>query len=171
MYAGKTTELLRRIRHLRFADKKCKVIKYKEDTRYSVSDLATHDHQFHEALPCEKLSEEVLDTMLAYDCIGVDEGQFFPDIVEFCDALAARGKIVIVSALDGDFNRKPFGSILNLVPRAESVTKLSAVCMQCKGRLASFTQKIDGDKTLIEDVGGTDKYVAVCRQCHTQLSA
>ena len=41
--------------------------------------------------------------------------QKFPDIVLFCDMLAARGKIVIVASLDGTFERKPFGNILNLI--------------------------------------------------------
>jgi len=35
---------------------------------------------------------------------------------------------VILSALDGTFRREPFGPVLNLMPRAERITKLSAVC-------------------------------------------
>lgn len=33
-------------------------------------------------------------------------GQFFPDIVSFCEEMANAGKIVFVSALDGTFERK-----------------------------------------------------------------
>ena len=47
---------------------------------------------------------------------------------------------VIVAALDGTFQRKPFGDILNLIPLAESVTKLTAVCMVCFGP-ASFSKR------------------------------
>ena len=43
--------------------------------------------------------EEVNDLISEYDVIGVDEGQFFPDIVEFCEKAANEGKIVIVSSL------------------------------------------------------------------------
>jgi len=43
--------------------------------------------------------------------------------------------------LDGTFQRKPFGTILNLIPLAENVTKLSAVCMDC-GNEAAFTKRI-----------------------------
>jgi thymidine kinase len=39
----------------------------------------------------------------AYDVIGIDEGQFFPDIVSGCEALAKAGKTVIVAGLDGTF--------------------------------------------------------------------
>ena len=48
------------------------------------------------------------DTLLTagpreYDVIGIDEGQFFPDLVAWCEQMANRGKIVLVAALDGTF--------------------------------------------------------------------
>lgn len=43
MFSGKTTELLRRIRRYTIANRSCLVIKYKNDTRYSNEDMATHD--------------------------------------------------------------------------------------------------------------------------------
>jgi thymidine kinase len=43
MFSGKSTELLRRIRRYTIAKRKCLVIKYKKDTRYSEDSLATHD--------------------------------------------------------------------------------------------------------------------------------
>ena len=56
---------------------------------------------------CTTLSQfdEPLDN---FDVIGIDEGQFFPDIVSFADSMATAGKIVIVAALDGTFQRKVF---------------------------------------------------------------
>ena len=47
----------------------------------------------------------------------------------------------MVAALDGTFQRKPFGNIINLLPVAEKVTKLTAVCVYC-GSEASFTQRV-----------------------------
>jgi thymidine kinase len=76
-----------------------------------------------------------------YDVIGVDEGQFFTEIVEFCELLANQGKTVVVSALDGTFERKPFGNIINLIPLAERVVKLCAVCVYCTAE-AAFTKRI-----------------------------
>ena len=78
---------------------------------------------------------------MKFDVVAVDEGQFFNDIVGVCERLANEGKIVIVAALDGTFQRKPFGNILNLVPLAERLTKLSAVCVEC-GKEAAFTKRI-----------------------------
>ena len=114
------------------------------------------------ALPC-KMLDEARDKCADHDVIGIDEGQFFPDLVDFCDEMANAGKIVIVAALDGDFRRKPFGSVLELVPLAESVTKLTAVCTSCFGT-ASFSKRIVND-TAVECIGGADKYIAVCRAC------
>jgi len=62
--------------------------------------------------------KEVLPKALQYDVVAIDEGQFFPDIVEASEELANSGKVVIIAALDGTFQRKPFGNILNLVPMA-----------------------------------------------------
>ena len=56
--------------------------------------------------------------MKDYDVVGIDEGQFFPDVVEFCDGAANLGKTVVVAALDGTFERKPFGNIVSLIPLA-----------------------------------------------------
>ena len=43
------------------------------------------------------------------------------DLVEHAERWANMGKIVIVAALDGTFQRKPFNQILQLVPLAEEV--------------------------------------------------
>lgn len=50
------------------------------------------------------------------------------DVVEFADQAANRRKVVLVAALDGTFDRKNFNRILELIPLAEHVTKLNAVC-------------------------------------------
>ena len=96
--------------------------------------------------------------------IGIDEGQFFPDIVPFAEQMANEGKIIIVAALDGDFQRHAFGNILNLVPLAENVIKLNAVCMICFQE-GSFTKR-KGPETIVKIMGGQDKYLATCRACH-----
>ena len=105
--------------------------------------------------------------------------------------MANKGKIVIVACLDGTFQRKGFGTIPTLIPLAEDVVKLSAVCVYCfEGELlslgfdlvsflelvsymfrsgldAAFSKRI-GAETEVEVIGGSDKYVAVCRECFHQ---
>merc|ERR1712098_841193 len=87
--------------------------------------------------------------------------------VTWAEEMANNGKIIVVAALDGTFQRKPFGDILSLIPLSEEVTKLNAVCMNCFGD-AAFSKRItqsDGEK--VEVIGGADKYMAVCRGVST----
>uniref|UniRef100_A0A8C0VFG2 Thymidine kinase n=1 Tax=Cyanistes caeruleus TaxID=156563 RepID=A0A8C0VFG2_CYACU len=172
MFSGKSTELMRRVRRFQLAQYRCLLVKYAKDTRYSSSGVSTHDKSTMEALPAGLL-QDVYQEALAAAVIGIDEGQFFPDIVEFCETMANTGKTIIVAALDGTFQRKvkqsfwysncfgslveptqqhlpccltqAFGSILNLVPLAESVVKLNAVCMECF-REASYTKRLGAEQ-------------------------
>ena len=100
-----------------------------------------------------------------FEVIGIDEGQFFPDLVEMAEYCSNRGKHVIISALDGDFERKPFGQVCDLIPLSEKVEKLQAICMLCKDENAVFNLRLieSQDKIL---VGSDDIYKSVCRKCY-----
>lgn len=141
------------------------LIKYAKDVRYTTNGVSTHDRYSMDAVTANLLSDVYQDA-LNHQVIGIDEGQFFPDVVDFCEILANNGKIVIVAALDGTFQRKAFGNILNLVPLAENVVKLNAVCMECY-RDASYTKRRGAEKE-VEVIGGADKYQAVCRTCYNK---
>ena len=78
--------------------------------------------------------------------------------------LAEQGKIVIVAALDGTFQRKSFGRILELIPHAEHVIKLHAVCAVC-GENASFSQRLSCQQQ-VQLIGGEELYRPVCRNCY-----
>ena len=73
MFSGKSTSLLLRIRRLIVAEKRCVILKYKHDIRYSTNEMATHDNTKLAAIPCETISE-VEDQLESYDIIGIDEG-------------------------------------------------------------------------------------------------
>ena len=169
MFSGKTSELIRRIRRYRHGRKRCLVIKWKGDSRYNADKAATHDSQLEEAIPLNHLIPgdedypEFAKLVSEADVIGVDEGQFFPDILEFCETMANLGKIIVVAALDSTFQRKPFGGILELVAIAEKAEKLSAVCKRCT-KDAAFSKRISNE-TEVNVIGGADKYVASCRSC------
>ncbi|KAE8739526.1 hypothetical protein FOCC_FOCC014982 [Frankliniella occidentalis] len=167
MFSGKTTELIRRLKRYQIAKYRCLILRYARDVRYSTTGIATHDKQELPAVSAEKLST-VRHFADDVNVIGIDEGQFFPDCVDFAEEMANAGKIVIVAALDGDFQRIGFGDILRLIPLAESVVKLKAVCMACFSD-ASFTKRTSLEKEL-EIIGGEDKYMAVCRRCHLSVS-
>jgi thymidine kinase len=169
MFSGKTTELLRRMRRYRIRNDSCLLFKTR-DSRYEddYDKVMTHDKiNFLEAVSCDRLYEEVEATRNA-TVIGIDEGQFFPDIIEFCDDMANAGKIVIVAALDSDFRRQPFGNICQIVAKAERVTKLSSICHFCKED-AAFTARISTE-TEQKVIGGPDKYKPVCRECYSKVN-
>jgi len=162
MFSGKTTELLRRIRRYSVSQRKCMLIKYDKDMRYDAEQVATHDKYMMQATPASRLFNEK-EKAMGCQVIGIDEGQFFPDLVEFCEEMANAGKTVIVAALDGTFERKPFGRIPELIPLAEDVVKLRAICMKCFEE-APFSQRISAE-TETEVIGGADKYISCCRKC------
>lgn len=162
MFSGKSTELIRRLKRYQVAKYEVLIIKYAKDVRYDENGISTHDRQTLPAVAATTL-QDLTKKAMAYDVIGIDEGQFFPDIT-WVEEMANKGKVVLIAALDGTFQRKPFSSILELIPLAESVTKLSAVCMNCFGE-AAFSKRISEEDSL-EVIGGADKYMAVCRKCY-----
>lgn len=167
MFSGKSTELIRRIRRYEIAEKTCIIIKHLKDTRYEEEYVKTHDQQKIKAFSTVYLMS-IIDKVRQYQIIGIDEGQFFPDILEFSDLLANEGHIVIIAALDATFQRKPFNEICNLIPLCEKVTKLTAVCKECHHNEASFTKRLSDEKE-IEVIGGYDKYRPVCRKCYFRI--
>lgn len=99
-----------------------------------------------------------------YDVIAFDEAHFFSDLNELVVKLVEKcHRKVIVAGLDGSFERFPF-PILNLIPLANTVTKLSAICMKCNSE-ADFTLRIRESRDL-DLVGGKESYMAVCRFCY-----
>ncbi len=68
-----------------------------------------------------------------------------------------------MAALDATFQRQPFGSILDLVPLAEKLCKLTSVCAVCGGD-ASFSKRIVS-ACQVELIGGEESYMPVCRKC------
>lgn len=153
------------MKRYQIAKMKCLYIKYLHDTRYSKDCISTHNNEHMAAVPCDRLKD--LEQFIGdYDCIAVDEAQFFPDILSFCEKAANMGKIVVCAALDGDFQRKPFGDICQLIPMSETITKLHAICMICQ-KDAAFSKRITESKETV-DIGGSDKYIACCRKCHNK---
>ena len=139
------------------------MIKFQGDTRYSQDDASTHDRTTIDAVACLNLSEVTAEQLRDVDVLGIDEGQFFPDLVQFADAQANSGKIVIVSALSGTYERKGFGGVLNLIPLSEKVDMLNAVCKFCL-KDAAFSARL-GPETAVQVIGGADKYASACRNC------
>jgi thymidine kinase len=179
MFSGKTTELVRRVRREALAGAPALVIKWADDNRYEEgSVIAAHSEIRQGSAPgseqCAPI--RVVRARCLADVggvggggtvIGVDEGQFYPDLLSQCEHWAQNGNHVIVAALDGDFARRPFGEVCDLVPRCETVEKLSAVCAGCRSRdrAGAFTQRTVAGAEIVL-VGKRESYRAVCRACY-----
>ena len=171
MFAGKTEELIRRIKVLEFARQNILVCKPRIDNRYSETRIASHAGSMAESILIDRAAE-ILDYVREdTDVVAIDEVQFLDDdVIEVCRLLASHGIRVMCAGLDTDFRGEPFGVMPTLLAEAEFVTKLTAVCVKC-GAPATRTQRIvngapaDWNDPLVV-VGAMDFYEARCRHCH-----
>ena len=166
MFSGKSTEIIRLIkRYQNIPSKRLLIINHSSDIRYGKSVISTHNK---EQISCKSLSYlSVIKEKEDYknsNVIFIEEGQFFKDLYDFSTNAADNdNKEVIISGLDGDFKRECFGDICRLIPHAENIKKLNALCSKCQnGTVANFTKRIvsNSDQTLI---GSSESYIPVCR--------
>lgn len=170
MFSGKTEELIKRIRILSYGEIETLIIKPKFDNRFSENELVSRNGLKIET-HCASSVDEIksLLSQKKYRALVIDEVQFFnEDILEFLDDLANKGMRVIVSGLDQNFLRKPFGIMPQLLAMAENITKLKAVCLVCKNAAACSLRKSDNKDEVA--LGDFDQYEARCRQCHVKSS-
>ena len=171
MYSGKTTELIRLMNRYKSINDNILAINYKNDIRYGDDNkIYTHNKDGVDALHLDNLNvfHEKLFFQIQYkssEIIFINEGQFFENLHEFCiKAVDIDNKTVIVCGLDGDFRREPFGDMLKLIPHADKVTRLTALCKKCNdGTAGIFTLRTinSSEQTLI---GGNECYMPVCRK-------
>jgi thymidine kinase len=183
MYSGKTSRLVEIYKQCKFCNITVAVINHSIDNRYDDNLLSTHDKI---KIPCIK-TEKLFDLWSEYisfegnielisrvkdkfkvatsDVILINEGQFFPDLFDFVNKLLTLDKKVYVCGLDGDFERKKFGSILDLIPLCDKVNKLTSLCSLCKnGTPGIFSMRLTNEKE--QTVVGSDNYIPVCRKCY-----
>jgi len=196
MFSGKTEEMIRRIKRLRWGRKEqgkdYLVFNHATDTRYGENVIASHGTS--EKIPAIALqnSQELLN-LLVYkegenyhlkpdffnlDSLFLDEAQFFddalPDVLDYLDQLylLSRDKPIkiIVAGLDKDFRGKPYGCMPKLLSYAHKVNKFPGICNVC-GEDADYTQRIvNGEIPSYHDpiniVGAQELYESRCRSHH-----
>ena len=168
MFSGKSTRLIGVIRKFTYKAKKTIMVKFFADKRFTEkSEVVTHDLLKYDSIECKNLREH-FDKLKNYDIIGIDEGQFFPDLVEVCEELALMKKTVIIAALNGDFRMEPFPVIAKIIPKADKIKLLKAYCFNCH-KDARFTLRIvQSNETVL--IGAGEAYKPACRECHIHFS-
>jgi thymidine kinase len=165
MFAGKSCELIRRIRLLKVLKKEYIVIKPKIDNRYDDNMIVSHNFEKEHCIVLEKLDHIFQSDLVNINTIFIDEGQFFNDLVDNVKHLVEIYKInVVVTGLDGDSNRNKFGHILDLIPLCNTCTKINAACIMClDGTPAPFSfRKTNNHEQIL--IGAGDSYMSLCRK-------
>ena len=193
MFSGKTERLIARLHRAHYARKRVRILKPAHDTRTqgSIASRAVNPDGTTEVtatLSAIMVRSEADFTRVTgdgdYDVLAVDEAQFFPLDQPMRDALGwfgrairdlmrARAKSdlrVIVAGLDMDFTEAPFGPIPGLLAMADSVEKLTGVCMICGSDGGYISHRIiPGDAQLV--VGDAGEYQVRCRACYEPPAA
>ncbi len=173
MFAGKTTELIRRVERQVIAGRRAIVFKPSLDSRYDSSRVAAHNGLKFDAYvvpPDEAGVKAVQRFGFEYDVVAVDEMQFFPpSLADVLNELADE-RIVIAAGLNLDFRGEPFETTMRVMAYADRVVSLTAVCKVC-GRPATRTQRLVNGRPAPRDsprilIGGGETYEARCRRHH-----
>ena len=173
MFAGKTTKLISEMLKARKQNKRTVLFKSAVDTRYSKSEVVSHDGLKLEAQILPE-GQECLTTLrnaaANYDIIGIDEGHFWDGtrgLPELLDDLAFGSKSIYISMLNRkSIDGKAFDIGKELIPIADKIHHLESKCAKC-GKGATFTQRIVSNKDDKNEslVGGIEAYEARCRKC------
>ena len=181
MFSGKTSKLLETYKQCKFCNIPVTIINHTIDIRYHNTMVSTHDQVMAPCLQaCElndiwtdngyKKSGEKKDlwancAVRDSEVILINEGQFFPDLYDVVVDMLAHNKKIYICGLDGDFERKKFGQILDLIPLCDKVTKLTSLCSQCKnGTPGIFSMRLTNETA--QTIVGSDNYIPVCRKCY-----
>jgi thymidine kinase len=169
MFAGKTEELLRRVRRAVIAGLRVEVLTHALDTRDGEDRVSSHAGLAYPSLRVGSAAEILAAVGTDVDVVAIDEAHFFgPGLVEPVGMLAARDLAVVVAGLDVTFAGRPFEPMPSLMALSERVDKLTAICTIC-GAEAIFHERVApasaSEVDLVpEHVGGSDMYQARCRR-------
>jgi thymidine kinase len=183
MFSGKTTSIMEIYKKCKFCNIPVTAINHTIDNRYDNELLSTHDQIKIPCLQASYLNDIWTDNgykksgdkkdlwshnaVRDSDVILINEGQFFSDLYDVVVDMLLDKKKIYICGLDGDFERKKFGQILDLIPLCDKVTKLTSLCSMCKdGTPGIFSMRLTNEKQ--QTLVGSDNYIPVCRKCYEQ---
>jgi thymidine kinase len=179
MFSSKTSTIVEIYKQCLFCNIPVSIINHTLDKRYHDTLVSTHDKVTAPCLQTTKLSDiwhceggsespdfDAHCSLRKSDVILINEGQFFLDLYDVVADMLDHNKKVYVCGLDGDFERKKFGQILDLIPLCDNVRKLTSLCSLCKdGTRAIFSMRLTNETE--QTVVGSSNYIPVCRSCYT----
>jgi thymidine kinase len=177
MFSSKTSTLLEIYKKYKFCNISVIIINHTIDNRYHNTMVSTHDKVMAPCLQTNKIGDiwnseqnESYNTLREADVILINEGQFFEDLYDIVLDMLNKNKKIYICGLDGDFERKKFGTILDLIPHCDKVTKLTSLCSLCKnGTPGIFSMRLTNETE--QTIVGSENYIPVCRKCYKHKQA
>ena len=165
MFAGKTSELLKRILWAKHQNKKILVIKPIVDNRYSEKLIITHNNLSHECYAMKNWKETNRKFVLKkenFDVIFLDEIQFMESsqTIENVELMLNAEIDVVCAGLDQDSRGKPWETSSFLLGLSDKITKIYGFCNVCGIEATKTFRKLEGGKRT--QVGSADIYEPRC---------
>jgi thymidine kinase len=167
MFAGKTTEILRRVEDARSRGEHVLVVKPERDTRYAVDEIVTHTGERIPALNA-RTAAELLALFHAADprptLVVIDEVHFFAShVVGPIDQLLAHGASVAVAGCDLDHFGDVFAPFDALIPRADELVRIHGTCSRCGAPSTHSERLVPATDRII--IGGAAEFTPTCAKC------
>ena len=165
MFAGKTSELLKRILWAKHQNKKIIVIKPSLDDRYSNEKIITHNDLSHKCYAMndwpttlKKFTFEKSEV----DMVFLDEIQFMDTkhTLNNVEIILNKGIDVVCAGLDQDSRGKPWETSSMLLGLSDKIVKIYGFCNVCGIEATKTFRKIEGGERT--QVGAANIYEPRC---------
>ncbi len=165
MFAGKTSELLKRILWAKHQNKKIIVIKPSIDNRYSNEKIITHNDLSHECYAMsnwEKALKIFSFNKNEVDMVFLDEIQFMDthETLKNVDIILNNGIDVVCAGLDQDSRGKPWETSSMLLGLSDKILKIYGFCNVCGLEATKTYRKTEGGQRT--QVGAANIYEPRC---------
>ena len=149
MFAGKTSELLKRILWAKHQEKKLLVIKPSIDNRYSQKLIMTHNDLSHECFAMKSwndVNQKYTFKKKLIDMVFVDEVQFLntSDTIKNVDLILNEGIDVVCAGLDQDSRGKPWETSSMILGLSDKILKIYGFCNVCGMEATKTYRKQEG---------------------------
>ena len=165
MFAGKTSELLKRILWAKHQSKKIIVIKPIIDNRYDQEKIITHNDLSHDCFSMKNwknVNDNFKFNRDMVDVVFLDEIQFMStdETLENVETILNNGIDVVCSGLDQDSRGRPWETSSMLLGLSDKIIKIYGFCNVCGMEATKTFRKTEGGGRT--QVGAADIYEPRC---------
>ena len=165
MFAGKTSELLKRILWAKHQNKKIIVIKPIIDNRYHQEKIITHNDLSHKCFAMKDWDHVKNNFKFQQDLVDVvflDEIQFMNtnETLENVEIILNNGIDVVSSGLDQDSRGRPWETSSMLLGLSDKIIKIYGFCNVCGMEATKTYRKTEGGERT--QVGAANIYEPRC---------